>query len=1095
MRLTHPAVLWLGYISFVVYGSLVPLDFHPLPLDQAWATFKQLRMYQLSIEQRADWVANGVLFVPVGFLTVALFGENRTRLARLPLLVGCSLFCFALALALEFTQLFFPQRTVSRNDVIAEAVGSVLGIICAVYWSGWFRKVLAALAGNLGQLKTRVLQAYVIGYLAFSLFPFDFLVSMTELAAKADSDAWDWFLSPQNTSRGLVILTAKLLAEVLAVMPIGILVGYSNERRRQPATRQALTYGILLGLAIEAAQFFIFSGISQGASLLTRALGMYCGALLWRDRILLSNLQGDAANTRLTFPLALLYLLGLISVNGWFQHSWRGLAFAGRTLAETRFLPFYYHYFTTEQAALLSLASVALMYAPVGLLAWLRWWSPAAAFWAAAITATGIEVSKLFLAELHPDPTNLLIGALAAWSVVKLLQHFQEASAQAAVATTSQATAEPAVHTVVSASSSQIQPTRTRLALAVTLGLTAWIVVDFPFHPLLLALLLLSYGSLLWFQPHWLWAVIPAALPLLDLAPWSGRLFLDEFDFLIIVSLLIGYARTRPAPRASYRDVIGFAVACLLALTFAISTAGGMLPLALPDANSFNNYYSPYNALRIAKGSLWALLLFVLMHRFTARGRDIRPLFAAGMVVGLAGTVAVVIWERAVFPGLFNFADIYRVTGPFSHMRTGAADLETFLTAAMPFAVILTVQGRSITAPLAGGLLVLGSTYALGVTFSRAGYAGYALAFIIACLAAWLSRTARTAADPGRDSASAPAKVGRIPEGGSARSMVYRWAAPLVLFGLAAMVALPIYSGPFAQERIATIGKDLATRQAHWADALAMRDPGLVTALFGMGIGRFPETHYWRSTEPRATSYRLESEAGNTFLRLGTGGSMYLEQLVVIEPGHEYVLHVDIRSPDAEAGIAVFLCEKLLLTSGRCVSSSADVTQGGGKWQRHQLRLPSGDIGSGIWLAQPPVKLSFSNSSRSRIDVDNVRLLTAEGQQLSHNGDFERSLDRWLFSVDEHLAWHIKSMPVAILFDQGWFGILAFGVLLALGVRRTARQALTGDSLAGACFASLTGVLVITTLNTVIDAPRFLLLLLLLTWLGWAGKSHQRHHA
>jgi len=93
------------------------------------------------------------------------------------------------------------------------------------------------------------------------------------------------------------------------------------------------------------------------------------------------------------------------------------------------------------------------------------------------------------------------------------------------------------------------------------------------------------------------------------------------------------------------------------------------------------------------------------------------------------------------------------------------------------------------------------------------------------------------------------------------------------------------------------------------------------------------------------------------------------------------------------------------------------------------------------------------------------------------------------------MAWHIKSMPVAILFDLGWLGILTFASLLLLGIRRTSRQALAGDSLAGASLASLAGVLVITTMGTVIDAPRLLLLLLLLTWLGWAGKSHQHHQA
>lgn len=1092
MGLTHPGLVWVAYLSFIVYGSLVPLDFHPLPLDQAWATFKHLRMYQLGADQRADWVANGVLYFPMGFLTVALFERNRVGLARPPLLFAAGIFCFALALAVEFTQLFFPPRVVSRNDLIAESIGSVLGIIAAAYWSEWFSKVLGALAGKLGQLTDRLLQAYAVAYLAFSLFPFDFLISTAELWAKAESDGWGWLLSPQTTSRGLAILAAKLLAELLAVMPLGLLLGYRNEKRGRPATRHTLAYGVFLGLTIETAQFFMFSGISQGASLLTRAVGMYGGARLWGDRIHLRYLQEAVAIKRLALPLALLYLLALVSVNGWFRHTWHGLSLAGTALADTRFLPFYYHYYTTEQHALLSLASVALMYAPVGALAWLRWWSPSMAFWAAASTATVIEWSKLFLTGLHADPTNLLIGGLAAWSVTRLLQRLQQASSQTAVAAAS--IAEPAARKAVSARDRPPQRTRTWIGLPAILMLTIWIAIDFPFHSLLVALLLLSYAGLLWFRPNWLWAVIPAALPLLDLAPWSGRFFLDEFDFLVIVSLLMGYARTQPAPQGSYRDAVGFAVACLLALTFAISTVGGMLPLTMPDANSFTNYYSPYNALRITKGSLWALLLFILMHRFTARGRDIRPMFAAGMVIGLAGTVAVVIWERLVFPGLFNFADVYRVTGPFSQMHTGGADIETYLTAAVPFAVILALRAQSIAARLAAGLLVLGSSYTLAVTFSRAGYAGFTLALVIACLAAWLSRTPKTATNSGGAARSAPGELARYPDSRTVRSRSYRWAAPLILLGLATLVGLPIYSGSFAQERLSRIGQDLATRQAHWVDALAMRDSGLLTALFGMGTGRFPETHYWRSTEPKAASYRLETEAGQTFLRLGTGNPMYIEQFVVVEPGREYILQIDIRSAEAKAGVSVFLCEKLLLTSGRCVSNKVDVGERAG-WQHHQVNLASGDVGSMTRLGRPPVKLSLSNPSRARIDVDNIRLLTAEGEEVSHNGDFARSLDRWFFSVDQDLPWHIWSMPVAILFDLGWLGVLAFGSLLVLGIRRTSRQALAGDPLAGASLASLTGVLVITTVDTVIDAPRFLLLLLLLTWLGWAGKSHQHHQA
>ncbi|MEF8721933.1 MAG: VanZ family protein [Candidatus Accumulibacter delftensis] len=1091
---------WLGYIGLVVYGSLVPMNFHPLPLDQAWAAFQQLPMLKIGAQGRADWVSNGVLYIPVGFLTVALFPRGRTRLAQLPLLVGAALFCAALALAVEFTQLFFPARTVSRNDVIAECIGSALGIMAACYWSAGFLNMLSALAGKLGQLSTRVLQFYAIGYFAFSLFPFDFLLSTTELAAKIDSSSWGWFLSQQTMDRGAIIFTAKLLAEVLAVIPLGLMLGNFNAARQQPATRHALLYGTLLGLLIEVAQFLIFSGVSQGASLLTRAVGMYGGARLWRDQGRCLELQRQAAKTRLTLPLAALYLLALVAVNSWFDRPWHGLDRASSVLTETHWLPFYYHYYTTEQAALLSLASVALMYAPIGVLAWLRRWSPAAALWCAAVVASGIETSKLFLTGLHPDPTNILIAAVATWSASWLLRRLQAAPTRNAAtdfpgdARASASTAQPEAPPTAPATVANDgrPPARAWFALTVTVLLAAWIVIDFPYHPLLLALALLAYAAALWRNPRLLWAAVPAAIPLLDLAPWSGRFYLDEFDFLIIVSLVVAYARVPPAPRNQYRDVVGFAVACLIAGVFAIGTLRGMLPLTLPDANSFSNYHSPYNALRVAKGAFWALLLWALMPRFAAGGVDIRMPFARGMVLGLAGTVAVVIWERLLFPGLFNFTDHYRVTGPFSLMHTGGAAIETYLTAALPFAVLLTVQSRALAARLGGGLLLLASGYALAVTFARAGYAGFSVALIIICLAAFLPRRPRTSRTAASDSSAPAAQLQPASDLRLGSPRIYRWAAPLLLIAVLAAVAAPIYSGSFARERLASSGSDLAVRQAHWADALAMRDPGLLTALFGVGIGRYPETHYWRSSEDKATSYRLESEGDNRFLRLGTGQPLYMEQFVRIEPGQEYLLRLDTRSAQAGGQLSVSLCEKLLLTSRRCVSVTTPAQ--GGNWQQHELRLNSGEVGGNAWMAMSPVKLSLHNAAGIRVDVDNVRLLQPDGESLIANGDFEQGLDLWFFAVDVHWPWDIASMPVGILFDLGWLGLLAFAVLLALAIKRTGSRAWRGDLLAAATLAALAGVLIIGTLGAVIDTPRFLLLFLLLTWLEWGGERSPRRN-
>ena len=140
-------------------------------------------------------------------------------------------------------------------------------------------------------------------------------------------------------------------------------------------------------------------------------------------------------------------------------------------------------------------------------------------------------------------------------------------------------------------------------------------------------------------------------------------------------------------------------------------------------------------------------------------------------------------------------------------------------------------------------------------------------------------------------------------------------------------------------------------------------------------------------------------------------------------------MHLDTRSDRAGGQLTVSLCEKLLLTSGRCVAATA--TQREQDWQQHELRLSSGDIGSETWLARPPVKLSLYNTSGTRIDIDNIRLLSADGEQVIGNGDFAQGLDLWFFTVDQDLPWHVWSLPVALLFDQGWYGLAAIGALLA----------------------------------------------------------------
>jgi hypothetical protein len=188
---------------------------------------------------------------------------------------------------------------------------------------------------------------------------------------------------------------------------------------------QALLLGAALGLVIETLQFFTYSGISQGLSLLTRSLGVALGWGLsgWLFARPLENRRFQLRPWTLwALPP---YILALFVLNGLTRATWGGWSAARQQISEISLLPFYYHYYTIETVAMASLIQIFGLYLPVGFAVWpwqARLKHPARiAIIVGVLLATVVESSKLFTLELHPDPTNVLIAAVAAWFGLGLL--------------------------------------------------------------------------------------------------------------------------------------------------------------------------------------------------------------------------------------------------------------------------------------------------------------------------------------------------------------------------------------------------------------------------------------------------------------------------------------------------------------------------------------------------------------------------------------------------------------------------------------------------------------------------------------------------
>ena len=1047
----------LGYLLFVVYGSLVPLDFHPIPLDEAWRRFQATPFLRLGVESRADWIANGVLYLPLGFL--AAWWLLRCAWGRAAAALAAAGLGVALAVGIEFAQIFFPPRTVSLNDVLAECIGSVLGALLALAFQRRIRAKTAPrhMAGS--WLESHGLGVYAAAYLAFCLFPYDLLISRAEIEQKLATDLWGWWTAGQDRRPLIVVLQLGIEAALTA--PLGLLLGQRAAGRVGPSYGRSALAGLVVGLGVEGAQLLIASGVTQGVSVLTRVAGMVAGLALWRRRGRWSIEGLRAGLARSACVWVPVYVLLLVAVNGWFAFDWQGQDAASVQWRGLRFLPFYYHYYTTEAHALSSLAGVLLMYLPAGALAWAWRRSPWVAALGAAALCAVIEASKLWLAGLHPDPTNILIAATACWAFVQGADRWPFRAGVLANSAPVDTGAIPAAAALPRQRGAARSATLLGVAL-LPLGLHLLLA---PAFAVASVVLLAFCAAAVWMRPLAAMLIVPALLPALDLAPWTGRFFWDEFDLLLTVCLAVGYLRSPPARQRGAGSPWNLAFA-LLAVSFAASTVTGAAPWPWPDSNSFVSYYSPYNGLRIAKGVVWAWLFVGLLRRLERSGHDTRTALASGMALGLAYVVAFVAWERLAFVGLFDFVGEYRVTGPFSAMHRGGAYIECYIAIAVPFVAVGVLEARQRFARVAGAALLVGASYAMMVTFSRNGYVAFGVALFLL-----LSLTR------------------------SAGSWRQAWFAGLVVAAMLA-VALPVLLGPFARERLAQWEPDLAIRQAHWNDALTMRDGDLWTTVFGMGVGRFPVTHFWRSREPlRAGSYRLDADADGAtrFLRLGGGGGgLYIDQIVTASAMQPHVLKMRLRANKPAAPFELSVCEKWMLTSRTCVAATVRAGNTPGAWTSVETTLDFARLAEPRAPWPGPIKLSMHTPADGTVvDVTDIGLQASNGNELLSNGDYRRGLDRWFFSTDVDPPWHIHSLPVAVLFDQGWFGVGAWTLLVVTALYRGARRAWQGDRHAAAALAALAAFLVSGSLNTLIDEPRFLFLLLLITGLCCCATRHE----
>lgn len=280
----HYALAGCFFLALAVYGSLVPLEYRPLPWSTAVAQFIKLFTEGTARFSKTDVGVNVLLFVPVAFCFLAATTALNTRLGGLLARGAIVLVCCTIAsIMIEFSQMWFIKRTASAYDVYAQIVGTLIGLAGWIFvgraFSDWLRSRsatharLVSLAG--------MLAAYYAGLLLYWMLPLDLTVRPAELLRKYHDG--NIGLRPLAEVQSLAA-AVELFSHVAAFVPVGMLavVLFTSEKRPIRSWVGSFVFGGILVSLVWTAGLLTVSHYSSSTQWLAGLLGAGIGITLAR---------------------------------------------------------------------------------------------------------------------------------------------------------------------------------------------------------------------------------------------------------------------------------------------------------------------------------------------------------------------------------------------------------------------------------------------------------------------------------------------------------------------------------------------------------------------------------------------------------------------------------------------------------------------------------------------------------------------------------------------------------------------------------------------------------------------------------------------
>lgn len=526
--------------------------------------------------------------------------------------------------------------------------------------------------------------------------------------------------------------------------------------------------------------------------------------------------------------------------------------------------------------------------------------------------------------------------------------------------------------------------------------------------------------------------VVPAALPLIGLAPWSGWLSFEEFDLLIMALVSGSYlrfainplgnkqglSRHDAMPFFAYSCFFVFALSVLIAMIRGFDDAGGFI------FGWFQGYYEPMNSVRLGKSYFLALTLLPLWARCNRNNPELTAnLLSAGMAIGLGLASLTAMWERVAFTGLLNFSADYRTTALFWEMHVGGAAFDGFLALTVPFAVWMFTKSR--TKPklaLFGGILALAG-YACLTTFSRGVYLGIPVGLLIMAVLSIRQKQSRQVV-----SFHLPTVISAV--------------TILIFFGLTASWIFPTsgYRGMLALLISLALLQPVAMalgKASQKSATLALGGAIGISLVVSLVVGALPKGAYWvfalgavstaaalwwdreaasnKKLLALVSSY-LTSLAGCVLIAAHWGGGAALESMVVVASviglavliGRTKIVphvtsrwHIGLVSTMLTVGLAIATFSGGAYMGGRFSTSGQDFEVRIQHWKNGMAQLDDNDwwLGKGLgrypathFFAAPPSE--HPGGYRLEVSADDSYLSLSGGKHMNGWGEIFRVTQR-----------------------------------------------------------------------------------------------------